>query len=71
MRLDRGQIEVLDDAVAELLRQKTPAERIQIGFTLWQSAHSMLMTHLKKTHADWSEERVKQEVVRRFSRGTL
>mgnify|MGYP003416368647 FL=1 len=32
MRLDKGQIEVVDDAMAEVLRHKTPAERIHIGF---------------------------------------
>ena len=57
--------------MAELLRRKTPAERIQIGFTLWQSAYNMLITHLKKTHPDWSKEKVEQEVVRRLSRGAL
>lgn len=31
MRLDNGQIEVVDDAMAEMLRHKTPAERIRIG----------------------------------------
>jgi hypothetical protein len=30
MRLDRGQIEVLDEAMAEVLRRKTPAERISV-----------------------------------------
>lgn len=33
MRLDEGQIEVVDDATAEVLRRKTPAERIRIGVT--------------------------------------
>ncbi len=52
MRLDKGQIEVVDDAMAEVLRRKTPAERIRIGFNLWISARNMLMTHLKKTHPE-------------------
>lgn len=33
MRLDRGQIEVVDDMVAEILSRKTYAERIKIGVT--------------------------------------
>ena len=32
LRLDDGRIEVVDDAVAEILRCKTPAERIKLGF---------------------------------------
>ena len=71
LRLDRGQIEVVDDAMAEILRRKTPAERIQIGFNLWVSARDMLRTHLKRTHPDWSVERLEKEVARRLSHGTF
>ncbi len=42
MRLDDGQIEVLDSAMVEVLRHKTPAQRLQIGFALWDSAKRML-----------------------------
>jgi len=68
-RLDRGQIEVVDDAMADVLRQKTPGERIRIGFKLWTSARNMLRVHLRRTHPEWSAEAVEKEVVRRLSRG--
>lgn len=42
MRLDRGQIEVMDEIMAGVLRAKTPAERLQIGFGFWTSAQNML-----------------------------
>ena len=71
LRLDSGQIEVVHDTMAEILRHKTPAERIRIGFTLWTSARNMLMTHLKKTHPEWNNDRVEKEVARRFSRGVI
>jgi RNA:NAD 2'-phosphotransferase (TPT1/KptA family) len=71
LRLDSGQIEVVDDTMAEILRHKTPAERIRIGFTLWTSARNMLMTHLKKTHPEWNNDRVEKEVARRLSRGVI
>ncbi len=71
LRLDPGQIEVVDDTMAEILRRKTPAERIRIGFTMWTSARDMLMTHLKKTHPEWDDERVKREVARRLSHGPV
>ena len=63
MRLDRGQIEMVDDQMAEVLRNKTPAERIRIGFNLWTSARNMLTVHLKSTHPEWNEDRVNREVV--------
>jgi hypothetical protein len=71
MRLDRGQIEVVDDEVAEVLRLKTPAERIKIGFDMWLSARNMLTAHLKRTHPDWKTEEVHREVARRLSRGSV
>ncbi|MCC7211555.1 MAG: hypothetical protein IT451_06835 [Candidatus Brocadia sp.] len=71
MRLDKGQIEVVDDAMAEVLRRKTPAERIRIGFNLWISARNMLMTHLKKTHPEWDAKRLAREVARRLMHGAV
>ena len=66
MRLDPGQIEVVDDAMAEVLRRKEPWERIAIGFNLWISASKMLTAHLSASHPDWSEEPVRREVARRM-----
>ena len=71
LRLDPGQIEVVDDTMAEILRHKTPAERIRIGFAMWTSARHMLMTHLKKNHPDWDNGRIEKEVARRLSHGAI
>jgi hypothetical protein len=69
MRLDKGQIEVVDDMVADILRRKTPGERIQIACDLWVSIHRMLTTHLRETHPEWNSKEVEQEVARRLSHG--
>ncbi|MBL8037179.1 hypothetical protein ACYX34_14230 [Nitrospira sp. CMX1] len=69
MRLDAGQMEVLDQTMVEVLRQKTPAQRLQIGFVLWASTKSMLTAHLSAEHPDWTQERIGQEVVQRMSQG--
>ena len=71
LRLDRGQIEVVDDIVAEILRRKTPSERIQIACDLWVSVHRMLTTYLRKTHPEWNSEKVEKEVARRLSHGAI
>jgi hypothetical protein len=71
LRLDPGQIEVMDDTLAEVLRRKTPQERIKIGFGLWTSARDMLLAYLKKTHPEWSIEMVEKEVARRLSHGIV
>ncbi len=70
-RLDPRQVEVVDEVIAEVLRQKRPQERLQIGFNLWISAHNMLTTHIRHTHPDWDQKAVEQEVARRFLHGTL
>lgn len=70
-RLDRGQIEILDDAMARVLSTKTPAERIKIGFNIWISARNMLMVHLRKSHPEWDDDLLNQEVARRLSHGTV
>lgn len=67
MRLDKGQIEVLDDDMAEVLMKKTSAERINIGFNLWLFARNMLISHLRNKHPDWSAEMVEKEVAKRLS----
>lgn len=71
MRLDSGQIEVVDGRMAEVLRRKTPAERIAIGFSLWTSAHKILTSHLKTAHPDWDEHHVQEEVAKRLSHGAI
>jgi hypothetical protein len=70
-KLGPRKIEVMDDVMAEILRKKTPAERIQIGFNLWTSARKMLTAHLKSTHPDWDEKQISQEVAKRLSHGIV
>ena len=71
MDLDPRRIEVMDEAMAEVLRRKTPAERIGIGFALWSSARRMLLVHLTSSHPEWDEPRISHEVARRMSHGAV
>lgn len=71
MRLDRGQIEVMDDAMAAVLRAKSGAERLRIAFGMYASARRMLMSHLRAEHPDWDERRVIAEAARRMSHGAV
>lgn len=71
MRLDKGQIEVVDSAQASVLRGKTPAERLQIGFEIWESSRRLLTAYLEQSHPEWSEEAIRREVARRLSHGAV
>jgi hypothetical protein len=68
-RLDPGQIEVVDEAVAAVLRQKTPAERVAMAFDANRTARLILAASIQSDHADWTDEQVQQEVARRMMRG--
>ena len=59
-RLDPGRIEVMDDAMAELLRKKTPAEKVEIAFRL----HRMLFLAIRHLHPDWIDSQVGLELLR-------
>lgn len=69
--LDPRQIEVMDPDMVPVLRRKTPAERLQNSFAIWESACSMLQAHLSHTHRDWTPERVRREVAHRMSHGAV
>ncbi len=71
MRLDPGQIEVMDEAMATVLREKTGAERLAIANRMWISAREMLTCNLRAKHPDWDDRQVKREVARRLSHGLV
>lgn len=71
MRLDAGQIEVIDEQMAEVYRQKTGAERLAIASDMYASARRMLISHLRSTNPDWTEEQILREAARRLSHGAV
>jgi len=58
-------IELLDDSIVEVLRQKSPVERLAMAFAAERTMHAMLTTHLRSEHPDWGQERIAMEVARR------
>ena len=69
-RLDDGQIEVLDDAVAEVLRRKTPAERMGAVAEAWDFAQTWIRAAVRTEKQDWDESAVRDEVSRRLLNAT-
>jgi hypothetical protein len=63
-------LDVVDVAMARILRTKTEAERLAIGWGMWRSARDMLQSLLRSEHPDWSEAQVRQETARRLAHGT-
>lgn len=71
MKLDERNIEVLDDEMVEVLRKKTPQERLTIAFKMWNSAKKQLAYYLRNIHPDWQEEKIQLELARRLSHGVV
>jgi hypothetical protein len=69
-RLDPGQIEVVDEAVAAILRQKSPAERIAMAVDANKTARLLIAGGLRTQHPDWTDQQIADEVVRRMTRGS-
>jgi hypothetical protein len=63
-------LDMVDDQMAEVLRTKTGAERLQIASGMFVSASRMLVSHLRAQHTDWDDDRVRREAARRLSHGT-
>lgn len=70
MRLDDGQIEVIDDRVAEILRRMTPAERIRLGLDCARFVRQIMAGGIRAQHPDFTEEQVAAEIARRWLSGT-
>lgn len=58
LRLDAGQIEVIDDACARIYASKSPAERLKIASGMWRSAKQLLAAAIKSQHPYWNEQEV-------------
>lgn len=59
-------IESLDDRVIEIVRRKTPAERIAMILDANNTARSLAAAGIRHCHPDWDERRLQAEVARRM-----
>ncbi|MCZ2340214.1 MAG: hypothetical protein LC104_00275 [Bacteroidales bacterium] len=71
MSLLLQKFEMLDDAMAAVLRQKTEVERLRIAARMWKSARVMLRGVIITEHPDWNETEVNREIARRISHGVI
>ncbi len=67
MRLDPGQIEVVTDEMAAVLRRKTGAERLAILDRLFTFATQLLQSRLRADHPDWSDQQIAAAAAERLT----
>ncbi len=63
-------VEILDQAVVEMLRRKTPAERVAMICAANRTMRLRLEGHLRSRHPEWDDQTLTREIARRMSRGT-
>ena len=66
--MKRPCIELLDESIVEVLRRKTPVERVAMVFDAERTMRLVLESHLRGRHPEWSDEQVAQEIARRRNR---
>ena len=69
-RLDKGQIEVVDDAVAVVLRRMTSGQRVEAALAANRLVRLRLEGHLRTLHPDWDDARIQAEIARRMRFGS-
>ncbi len=71
MSPSRIRFESVDDAVADVLREKSPADRLGIADGMWRFARETIVCVLRREHPDWDEARICEEAARRLSHGAV
>ena len=70
-RLDPGQIEVVDESVARVLRGKQTWERAEMVFAAYRTGRLVMEASVRRQHPDWADDAVTLEVARRMSDGAI
>jgi hypothetical protein len=66
---DPRRLEPLDPVIMEIIRRKSPEERLRIAFQLNRFARQRIALDLHVQHPDWTDEQVRSELVRRMLGG--
>ena len=67
---DERPIEMVDDAVAAILRSMTPAERIEVVFNASRMARRLVSAGVRLRQPELSEAEVSRETARIFANGS-
>jgi hypothetical protein len=68
--IDASRIEVIDDDVADILRTKSPAERVAMIVDADRVMRLRMEATLRTWHPDWSSDQIHREIARRMTRET-
>lgn len=60
------QIEVVDDAIAAILRRKSSAERLNMAFAANRTARMLIASAIREQNPLWTDNAIAREVARRM-----
>jgi hypothetical protein len=63
-------IEIVDNDLVPIMREKTPAERVQMIGAANRTARLLAAAGIRYQHPDWNEKQVHAEVIKRVCGGT-
>ena len=66
---DPQRIELPDKAMSDLLRTKTPAQRVAMILDANRTMRLLIEGPLRERHPEWTDEQVRREVARRMLDG--
>jgi hypothetical protein len=69
MTTERPVVEILDPAVVEIMRQKSPAERLAQVFRIWETVRLVTRSSIRQQHPEWNDDQVLRETANRLSHG--
>lgn len=61
----------LDPAMIEILRGKTPLEKIAMADAMWHSARNQILLILRAQYPEWTEVQIQREAAKRLSHGAV
>jgi len=68
---DLRNMELISDDLVLLWRSKTPAEKLDIVFGMWETARQLITAQVRSIHPDWDDDKIAREVARRLSHGAF
>jgi hypothetical protein len=70
MNLDPRQVEVIDDAMVEVIRHLTPAQKLAQAHAMWRYARQRVEAAVRWQHPNWAESDLRHEISRRMLSGS-
>jgi hypothetical protein len=68
--IDPRNLESIDDSLADVLRHKSPAEKVAMVAAANRTARILAAAGVRYLHPDWDEVRVQSEVIQRVCGGS-